>query len=136
MTVQERKVKRADQQMRSHSYAISIEDILFKMRNLKKSEFEQGIKYEITADDIEPNPFASIEENLQYYSKTYYGAKDKIQAFINDYDLEIMGYSMSEILSIVDNQILKFEIEEMSDIENGEEYIIKMIDELRELVKS
>lgn len=129
--------KRAKQVRMSQSYALQIETILLNLRGIKhfmENGLELGVNFELTDDDIRPNPYLSLEENLNFYSTIHSKKAELIDEFLNKYK-KIGCYKMDQILSIVDFKMqLHFDRDDDIDIENGEKYIIKMIEELENLV--
>lgn len=125
--------QRAEQCMRAHSYSIDIEETLVKVFDFNPLSIEDKrdiYNLQISADNIEHNPFLHIKCGLFYYLASHPNKREIVKKYISDYCF-VSHMSMSEILAFIDEDDT---IDSYSLQENGEEYVKRMIDDFENIV--
>lgn len=131
---EELKQKRQEQCMRAHSYGIDIEHILSKLLDLNSVSIQDARdipSLQIDANTCEHSPFQSIKCGLFYYLALHPGKRNEVRNYIEKYYF-VADMSSSDILSFVTEDD---EIDGYTLGENGEEYLERMIDDFRTIVR-
>lgn len=127
MKAEERQEKRTEQQSYANSFTSKICGLLRKMNKVGIRDIKEIEELEIDEYSISESPLSVIEDNCRKNSYQYYD-------FINEYE-DIMGFSIRNILSIVDSYIVRNGEEELIDIENGKICLDNLISELNRMIK-
>lgn len=134
MTEEEKEQKKYDQCAREHTYGDDIEKVVRKVMGINYSDEDGGEKlvlFEIDAGDCAKHPFLTIKAGLFYYLALHPNKSQAVIDFIQKYS-RVADMSTYDILSFVTKDD---EIENFSLGENGEEYLERMIDDFRAIVK-